>query len=238
MFLLLDCCPCCCTCCSSWPASETPKHHATEGRNDLQKHAAPGLDVLSGFYKQQCGFSCWVCCSTAGPAVPVAVYTWHAPETLEHHATEGRNDLQKHAAPRLDVHSGSYWKQDELSSAARPDVPTAGLLSLLLYLLFLLTRLRNTKTPCHWRTERPPKTRCPGAWRPFWILQTTMRVQLLGVLFYCWACCSCCCIYLTRPRNTRTPCHWRTERPPKTRCPEAWRPFWILLKTRRVEFSC
>ena len=28
----------------------TPKHHATEGRNDLQKHAAPGLDVPSGFW--------------------------------------------------------------------------------------------------------------------------------------------------------------------------------------------
>ena len=27
----------------------TPKQHATEGRNDLQKHAAPGLDVPSGF---------------------------------------------------------------------------------------------------------------------------------------------------------------------------------------------
>ena len=28
----------------------TPKHHATEGRNDLQKHAAPSLDVPSGFW--------------------------------------------------------------------------------------------------------------------------------------------------------------------------------------------
>ena len=27
----------------------TPKHHATEGRNDLQKHVAPRLDVPSGF---------------------------------------------------------------------------------------------------------------------------------------------------------------------------------------------
>ena len=27
----------------------TPKHHATEGRNDLQKHAAPRLDVPSRF---------------------------------------------------------------------------------------------------------------------------------------------------------------------------------------------
>ena len=27
----------------------TPKQYATEGRNNLQKHAAPGLDVPSGF---------------------------------------------------------------------------------------------------------------------------------------------------------------------------------------------
>ena len=26
---------------------ETAKHHGPEGRNDLQKHAVPGLDVLS-----------------------------------------------------------------------------------------------------------------------------------------------------------------------------------------------
>ena len=26
----------------------TPKHHATEGLNDVQKHVAPGLDVPSG----------------------------------------------------------------------------------------------------------------------------------------------------------------------------------------------
>ena len=28
----------------------TPKHHATEGRNDLQKHVVPRLDVPSGFW--------------------------------------------------------------------------------------------------------------------------------------------------------------------------------------------
>ena len=43
-------------------------------------------------------------------------------------------------------------------------------------------RLRNSKTPWPWRTERPPKTCCPGAWRPFWILVKTKRVQLLGLL--------------------------------------------------------
>ena len=33
-----------------------------------------------------------------------------------------------------------------------------------------------------WRTERPPKTCCPEAWRPFWILVKTKRLQLLGLL--------------------------------------------------------
>ena len=34
-----------------------------------------------------------------------------------------------------------------------------------------------SKTPWPWRTERPPKTCCPGAWRPFWILVKTKRLQ-------------------------------------------------------------
>ena len=62
----------------------TPKHHATEGRNDLQinrknkfpggrnvpseilleppKTCCPGLDVPSGFWKKQSDCSCWACC--------------------------------------------------------------------------------------------------------------------------------------------------------------------------------
>ena len=31
-------------------ACETAKHHGPEGRNDLQKHAVPRLDVPSGFW--------------------------------------------------------------------------------------------------------------------------------------------------------------------------------------------
>ena len=37
-------------------------------------------------------------------------------------------------------------------------------------------------TPKQHATEGPPKTCCPGAWRPFWILVKTKRVQLLGLL--------------------------------------------------------
>ena len=173
-------------------------------------------------------------------------------------------------------------------------------------------------TPKQHATEGPPKTCCPGAWRPFWILVKTKRVQLLGLLGLllllvlllevvlqaskthpsphrntmllkdgttsknmlprgltslldsgkkrdcscwaaaaagagdcsCWACCcccpccSCCCwccwSWCCKPpkrtlRHTETPCYWRTERPPKTCCSGAWRPFWILVKTKRLQ---
>ena len=84
----------------------TPKHHATEGRNDLQKHAAPGLDVPSGFWKKKE-------IAAAGPAAAAAgagaASLQNAPfATPKHHATEGRNDLQKHVVPGLDVPSG-FW---------------------------------------------------------------------------------------------------------------------------------
>ena len=172
-------------------------------------------------------------------------------------------------------------------------------------------RLRNSKTPWPWRTERPPKTCCPEAWRPFWILVKTKRLQLLGLLLLlvmllelvlqaskthpsphrntmllkdgttsnCYYCCCCltaagcwlptAAYWLLLPlqllgllllllllllvvllellpwapqrspsgrlRNCKTPWPWRTERPPKTCCPEAWRPFWILVKTKRLQ---
>ena len=117
----------------------TPKHHATEGRNDLQNHAAPrhpsphrntmllkdgttsknmlprGLTSLLDSGKNKAS-------SAAGPAAAAApaaaaggaagagaASLQNAPfATPKHHATEGRNDLQKHAAPRLDVPSG-FW---------------------------------------------------------------------------------------------------------------------------------
>ena len=109
----------------------TLKHHATEGRNDLQKHAAPGLDVPSGFWKkkrlQLLGLLLLLLLlelviAAAGPAAAAApaaaapaggaagagaASLQNAPfATPKHHATEGRNDLQKHVVPGLDVPSG------------------------------------------------------------------------------------------------------------------------------------
>ena len=110
----------------------TPKHHATEGRNDLQKHAAPGLDIPSGFWKkkrlQLLGLLLLLLelvIAAAGPAAAAApaaaapaaggaagagaASLQNAPfATPKHHATEGRNDLQKHVVPGLDVPSG-FW---------------------------------------------------------------------------------------------------------------------------------
>ena len=107
----------------------TPKHHATEGRNDLQ---IPGC-VPSGFWQSECtslldsaGLQnaplrtkrvqlTWI--PAGGPAAAAgggaagahAAGLQNAPlATPKHHATEGRNDLQKHAALGLDVPSG-FW---------------------------------------------------------------------------------------------------------------------------------
>ena len=105
----------------------TPKHHATEGRNNLQKHAAP-----SGFSDCSCwacccccSCCCWWCCwswcltlpseqtrNQLQSAAPMPSKQLHSEvlagdsETAKHHGPEGRNDLQKHAVPGLDVPSG------------------------------------------------------------------------------------------------------------------------------------
>ena len=97
----------------------TPKHHATEGRNDLQKHAARGLTSLLDSVKNKAiaaaGPAAAAAAAAAAPAAASgaagagAASLQNTPfATPKHHATEGRNDLQKHAAPRLDVPSG-FW---------------------------------------------------------------------------------------------------------------------------------
>ena len=153
----------------------TPKHHATEGRNDLQKHAAPNSktpwhwNTKAAPSKQapMPNVAFWTdkkpapkCsshalkvlhnkvlaggCETAkhhgpegrnapagnGPqcltlpseparnqlqsAAPIPSKQLHSEvlaggcETAKHHGPEGRNDLQEHAVPRLDVPSG-FW---------------------------------------------------------------------------------------------------------------------------------
>ena len=55
--------------------------------------------------------------------------------TLQHHATEGRNDLKKHATQKLDVPSG-FWQKTKR-------VQLLGLLLLLLPLLLLLELVPN-----------------------------------------------------------------------------------------------
>ena len=195
-------------------------------------------------------------------------------ETAKHHGPEGRNDLQKHAVPGLDVPFSILVKTKRVQ-----------LLGLLLLLLLELVpnvafwtnkkpapkcsshtlkatpqqspsgRLRNSKTPWPWRAERPPKTCCPGAWRPFWILVKTKQIQLLGLLLLLllemvpnvafWTNkkpapkCSSHALKAApqqspsgRLRNSKTPWPWRTERSPKTCCPGAWRAFWILVKNK------
>ena len=104
----------------------TPKHHATEGRNDLQLlllllllpycRLAAGCRLLpTGYY---CRCSCWACCCCSCCCCWWCCWSCshelHSEvlvggcETAKHHGPEGRNDLQKHAVPRLDVPSG-FW---------------------------------------------------------------------------------------------------------------------------------
>ena len=181
--------------------SETAKHHGPEGRNDLQKHAVPGLDVPSGFSKKQSEFSCWACCCCCR--------------------------YRCCCCCRLPQRTPCH-----------------------------------TETPCYWRTEQPPKTCCPEAWRPFWILLDSaiaaagpaaaaapaaaaggLLELVLNLAFWTDKKLAPKCsshAFKTAPqrsssgrfRNSKTPWPWRTERPPKTCCPGAWRPFWILIKTK------
>ena len=133
----------------------TPKHHATEGRNNLQKHAARGLTSLLDSGKNKS-------IAAAGPAAAApaaaagaatrggAASLQNAPfATPKHHATEGRNDLQIN---RKNKFPGGR------------NVPSEILLE-------------------------PPKTCCPGLDVPsgFWKKQSDCS---------CWACCCCCwCCY-------------------------------------------
>ena len=126
-------------------ASETAKHQGPEGRNDLQKHLPRGLTSLLDSGKNKAS-------SAAGPAGPAAAAAAAAAAggaaslqntslaTPKHPATERRNDLQKHAAPRLDVPSGP--------STAGPAAAGAN-----------AARLQNAFAI----PERPPKTGCPEA---------------------------------------------------------------------------
>ena len=146
-------------------ASETVKHQGPEGRHDLQKHLPRGLTSLLDSGKNKAS-------SAAGPAGPAAAAAAAAAAggaaslqnaslaTPKHPATERRNNLQKHAAPRLDVPLDSG--KNKATSTARPAAAAAAGAA-----GANAARFQNAfATP-----ERPPKTCCPEAPRPniaFW----------------------------------------------------------------------
>ena len=103
----------------------TLKHHATEGRNDFQNHAARrhpsphrntmllkdgttsknmlprGLTSLLDSGKNKASSAAGPAAAAAAAAVAGAAGFQNVPfATPKHHATEGRNDLQNHASPR------------------------------------------------------------------------------------------------------------------------------------------
>ena len=102
----------------------TPKHHATEGRDDLQLLLLLLLPYCRWLLAADCCLLATIAAAAAGPAGCCSCCCWwccwscshelHSEvlvggcETAKHHGPEGRNDLQKHAVPRLDVPSG-FW---------------------------------------------------------------------------------------------------------------------------------
>ena len=91
-------------------ASETVKHQGPEGRHDLQKHLPRGLTSLldSGKNKASSAAPAAAAAAAAAAAGGAASLQNASLATPKHPATERRNDLQKHAAPRLDVPSGLW----------------------------------------------------------------------------------------------------------------------------------
>ena len=131
-------------------ASETAKHQGPEGRNDLQKHLPRGLTSLLDSGKNKASSAA----PTAAAAAAAAAAAGGAASlqntslaTPKHPATERRNDLQKHAAPRLDVPSGPSTAGPAAAAAA---AGAAGANA---------ARLQNAFAI----PERPPKTGCPEA---------------------------------------------------------------------------
>ena len=182
---------------------------ALKGRNDLQKHAVPGLDVpfwimVKTKQLQLLGLllaAAWACCCCCcGSCCCCCCWwcCWSWCVTLPSEPT--RNQLQSAAPmPSKQLHNKS---------------PSG--------------RLRNSKTPWPWRTERPPKTCCPGAWRPFCCLTSFLdsgKNKVGPAACSCWPCCCCCWWW----------CCWSwclTLPSEPTR--NQLRPFWILVKTKRV----
>ena len=76
--------------------------------------------------------------------------------TPKHHATEGRNDLQIN---RKNKFPGGR------------NVPSEILLEIISYPTLILSCYRARILSYPAILLRPPKTCCPGAWRPFWILE-------------------------------------------------------------------
>ena len=94
-----------------------------------------GLTSLLDSQKNKASLAAGPAAAAAATAAAAAAGFHNVPlATPKHHANEGRNNLQKHAAPRLDVPSGSFWIQR---------LQLLGLLLLLLLLVVLLELVLN-----------------------------------------------------------------------------------------------
>ena len=132
--------------------------------------------------------------ATAAAAAAAAGFHNVPLATPKHHATEGRNNLQKHAAPRLDVPSGSFWIQ------------RLQLLGLLLLLLLVLLELvlafkthpsphRNTMLLKDGTTSKNMLRRRTTFLQLLLMVVVQASAALLLQLFFLFLLlyCSCCC---------------------------------------------
>ena len=161
----------------------------TTSKNMLSR----GLTSLLDSHKNKASLAAGPAAAAAATAAAAAGFHNVPLATPKHHATEGRNNLQKHAAPRLDVPSGSFWIQR---------LQLLGLLLLLLVLLELVLAFKTHPSP-HRNTMRlkDGTTSKNMLRRRTTFLQLLLMVvvqasaALLLQLFFLFLllCCSCCC---------------------------------------------
>ena len=177
---------------------ETAKHHGPKGRNDLQinrKNKFPGeRNVPSKILLEIFSYPAIVLESS----LILLSSFFETAETAKHHLISCRKWRKINCKNKF---PGGRNVPSEIvleilsNPAIHKATAAAGL------------QIVPLATPKHHATEGRndfQKKRCPGAWRPLWILLKTKQLLLQASKTY--------------PRHTETPCHWRTERLSKTRC--------------------
>ena len=178
----------------------------TTSKNMLSR----GLTSLVDSHKNKASLAAGPAAAAAAATAAAAAAGFHNVPlaTPKHHANEGRNNIQKHAAPRLDVPSGSFWIQRlQLLGLLLQLLKTkrVQLLGLLLLLVLLELVLQASKT--HPSPHRNTMLLKDGTTSKNMLRRRTTFLQLLLMvvvqasaalllqLFFLFLLlyCSCCC---------------------------------------------